>query len=464
MRILVALVLLFFWLTDVAVPQVVVENHEHNSTVRYPVVLLKGAVNPQCESFTVANGEQKSRVVRTGGQFKTLVKLTEGENKIWLETRGPYHKKTFLINYVPQTNPYYVRLIWVTDKSGDTTYATPGKNDPQNYRSRLQTAATLMQTFTAEKMHDIGLPRKTFRLQRDENGLPIVHTIIGEREAEHYYQLTDQRWYREINGWLNTNHRDPLAKNMVLAAYTRKDPKTRKMKAHTALGGGNLGLFGSASVFSWPETIDDAVDVFQNSDRFDASAVHDDSSFRKTIWGLASTTIGATLHEMGHTFGLPHCTDRMGIMTRGFDHFNRAFTFSDPVSNVNQQPKEFSLKQEAYFAPVSATYLQLSSWFQLDEVELTSQQKAVPTIAHDPQSGEITISSSTGVAWVGFIGKENIKSFRSYPPSQRQDNIIFSSSEIEERMGDEELHRICVVSSYGIRQCILIESRDSNAK
>ena len=34
-----------------------------------------------------------------------------------------------------------------------------------------------------------------------------------------------------------------------------------------------------------------------------------DSIFRHTYWGAASTTIGATLHEMGHTFGLPHTND-----------------------------------------------------------------------------------------------------------------------------------------------------------
>ena len=56
----------------------------------------------------------------------------------------------------------------------------------------------------------------------------------------------------------------------------------------------------------------------------------DDSGLRGTVWASAATGVGAMLHEMGHTFGLPHSTDGRSAMSRGFDLFNRRFVAYEP--------------------------------------------------------------------------------------------------------------------------------------
>ena len=432
-------------LTSFAEAQIAVTNHEDHSTVRYPVVLLRGKVPENRETLQIRVGEKESQVVRHQDHFKALVELTKGENLIQLKSSEPNEQIELHITYEPQTNPHYVRLVWLTDSSGNTDYATPDDDTTQDYVSRMQTAATLMQTFTAEKMHDLGLPRKTFRLERDEQGRPIVHTLKGDREADYYYSIDDRKWWQEIYQWINKNHSDPMAKNMVLAAYTRKDPDTGELQAHTALGGGNLGLFGSASIFSWPTNIEDAVTIFQDDSAIDATRVHDDSAGRRTVWGLASTTIGATLHEMGHTFDLPHCTDRLGIMTRGFDHFNRAFTFTDPTSGVNRRPRNFGIKNEAYFSPISATYLQLSPWFQLDT---PVEQGKRPQI-RIAQDGEIEINCEDNIAWVGFYVGPDIHAFKAYDPADRKSEIAFTAKQVEEILNGKKLSRVRAVSSSG---------------
>jgi hypothetical protein len=427
--------------------EISIANHQHKSTVRYPVVLLRGTVDVDSKELTVrvSGVETASTVVRHGDRFKALVELKQGRNVIDVKTEDDRH--SIEIGYQPQTNPHYVRVIWMTDSEGDTTFAAPSDDVPQDYAARLRTAAQLMQTFTAERMHDLGFGRRTFRLERDSDGQIIVHTLKAPKKAEYYYGLQDGPWWSETYRWLNQEHDDPFAKNIVLAAFTRKDPETGRMKAHTALGGGNLGLFGSASVFSCPRSIPDDVGVFHDATRVDPTRVHDDSVGRSTNWGLASTTIGATLHEMGHTFGLPHCKDRFGIMTRGFDHFNRVFTFVEPPSGRNREERVFTPKEEAYFAPISASYLQWSRWFQLDEQEPASNER--PRIVIDEEAKRVTVTADSGVAWIGFWVGPDVYSHREFKDELPQ-KIEISFEEIGKLIDGKTLSHVTTISANGL--------------
>lgn len=446
-RILVAVVVIAC--THSAHAEITVANHQDGSTVRYPVILLRGTANADAEKLTVqvAGTETNSTVVRHGDRFKALVELKEGRNVIELKTEVDEQSVELGITYQPQTNPHYVRVIWMADSDGDTTFAAPSENVPQDYAARLRTAAQLMQTFTAERMHDLGHGRRTFRLERDKDGQIIVHTLMAPKQAEYYYGIPDGQWWNETYRWLNKEHGDAFVKNIVLAAFTRKDLETGKMKAHTALGGANLGLFGSASVFSWPRDIADTANVFQDGKRVDPTRVHDDSAGRNTYWGLASTTIGATLHEMGHTFGLPHCKDRFGIMTRGFDYLNRAFTFTEPPSGRNRKERVFTHKEEAYFAPISASYLRWSRWFQLDDEKPVSDER--PRIVIDEENKRVTVTSDAGVAWIGFWVGPDVYSHREFEDKLPK-SVELSFNEIGESLDGKQLSRVTTISANGL--------------
>ncbi|TWU19446.1 metallopeptidase [Allorhodopirellula heiligendammensis] len=345
-------------------------NYDSGATLRHPVVLLRGTVDGD-------SGRGQSPQVRVGNsvapclwreqQFKALVRLNEGENTISVGDR------TLVLHYRPSTNPHYVRLIWMTDSTGETDFATPAEQGPQDYKEKLATAAELMQAFTADRMMALGLPPQTFRLERDENLRPVVHTWAQPQTKDAYYALDSQAWWHDVRKWIDREHPDAMAKNVVLAAYTRKDPESGEMLAHTALGGANLGLFGSASVFSWPSSLDQAFSCFQDSSAYATTAIHNDSNGRSVIWGLASTTIGATLHELSHAFGLPHCEDNLCIMTRGFDYFNRAFTFADAPSDRNRNALAFEPHQEAHFGAECTTQLAVSPWLRAEQSPPTSR-------------------------------------------------------------------------------------------
>ncbi|SMP54379.1 Putative peptidase family protein [Neorhodopirellula lusitana] len=431
--------------------KLVVENHEPNSTVRYSVILLRGTLPTQTSDFKIINANAPAsagttKVVTRDGNFKALVELSPGRNELQLSGTG-IASLTFPIHYTPQTNPQYIRLVWMTDKGGDTNFATPTDDVAQNYEARLRTAALLMQSFTAERMHELGYGRRTFRLERDEAGEVIVHTWKGPLSREEYYALGDSnRWWHRVRQWIDQDHTDAAAKNVVLAAYTRKDPTTGRMKGHTALGGANLGLFGSASVFSWPQSISQAAIVFQNETQYDTSKIHDDSVSHSAIWGLASTTIGATLHETGHALGLPHCPDRFGIMSRGFDHFNRFATFQDPRSRRNRNPVDFNRDQEAYFAPESASYLRWSPWMQLDASETASSTR--PTI--EVNDSTIQVHCESGIGWIGFHAKDQIRAFREFAPGELPTTVTLKRDEIDAELKGIKLQQIRAISSDGV--------------
>lgn len=392
-------------------------NHEAGSTIRYPVALLRGELTDRTAAEIVVENESSQRASRKivgvarDGRFKALAELVPGENKLRL-TSGQ-DVATLVMTYKPQTNPYFVRVIYMTDSTGETAYQSQFDKDPQDYADKLDTSIKLLQTFTAERLHDIGLGRHTFHLEFDDNGRVKVHTLKGDKPAAFYYGLKDGDWYGYVYGWVKGQFGDRYSKNIVIAAYTRFDPVQKKVFAHTALGGGDLGLFGGGSLFTWPSSLQDTFRVFGDETEIDAMKVHEDSAGRKTVWATASTTIGATLHEMGHAFGLPHCSDGLCIMTRGFDRLNRVFTLVEPRSKHNRDPIVFTEKDVAYFAPVSATSLRASRWFQLDERPYEAEPKP-PSLRLDSASGDLHISAPRGLRYVTFSVKGDARGHRAF--------------------------------------------------
>ena len=440
------------------VSAVTVTNLKNGATIRYEVALIKG---------TLANGVTELNLQREGetkqtpalvheGKFKALVTLKPGNNKFRLLPNVSDKTKTFQLTYEPQTNAHFVRLIWFTDKSGNEIFATPDDKTPQGYEGRLRTAGLLMQTFTAEKMHEGGHGRRTFKLERDEKGEIVIHKLKGEKSKDFYYKLGDSgHYWNQVREEVNRAFPDKVSKNVVLAAFTRKDPETGKMKGHTALGGANLGLFGSASIFSWPRSIDEAQAAFLSEKTFNASKVHDDSNSRSNYWGLAATTMGATLHELSHTLGLFHTGDPRAIMSRGFDYFNRAFTFCDPPSKRSKKPYYFPLEKEAYFSPAYAASLRWNRWFTLEKTSYLGSSR--PKATFYPKRDTVEFTSSQGIRWIGLItNTDKVEIFRHYDGPTPPKNLTIKLSEFDKELKGRKIEGIDFRSGNGIQSRLKI--------
>lgn len=388
----------------IAQPMITVSNYRYSETVRYPVVLLKGTVSDmQTDVIFVVNksSTKRTRVMKGivhKGCFKVLAELVPGENLLLLKAGSL--TASFRLNYKPQTNPYYVRVIYFTDNSGDTHYQTLFPDDPQNFRGKLDTLAKLLQTFTAEKLHDLGFPRRTFNIELDENGDVVVHILKGDKSKEEYWKMDGGQLYDEIAREIARKMPDPFAKNLVIPAFTYYDPEAKKLYSHAALGGGNQALMGGVDLFSWPDSLREVPLDFMDDTIVDTNKVFSDSVWRDTIWGCASTTIGAALHELGHTFGLPHSSDPYDIMSRGFDYFTRVFILVEPPHARRPQSYEFKENEEAYWSPMNAEAMLANRWFALDKRSFKDEN--LTDVFLDREGRRITVQSPYGVRFLGF--------------------------------------------------------------
>jgi len=376
-----------------------VTNFVSGETVRFPVVLIRGELaDAKLETINVTSGSSKRSGLAAAGRFKVLVELAPGVNKLVIAGGGA--KVNLLLKYKPQTNPHVVRVHYFVDKSGDTRFQTPLKNDPQNWRGKLDTAMKLMQTFTAQRLGDLGLGRRTFNLELDDRGRVKVHILKGRRDAAYYQKLTGGQLYNEAAGEIRRQFPHKRAKDLVIPAFTRFDPKTGKVGAHTALGGGNLALFGGGDLFSWPDSIAGVQAAFMNAARVDPKQIFSDSVGRHTFWANASTTMGAALHEIGHTFGLPHSHDKHDIMTRGHDRLNRFFTLVEPPHARRKKAKVFKDSEIACWSPVSGGALAPHRFFALDARAWKDAGKIVVRV--DSAAGQVVFESPHGLRYIGL--------------------------------------------------------------
>ena len=375
-------------------------NYTEGTTIRYPVPLIRGTLADKGVTAVTVVNESSKRPTRTmeatarKGRFIALAELVPGPNRLVL-TAGKASRR-LTINYAPQTTPYVVRVFYMTDKTGDTRFQTPIADDPQDYKGKLGTAMLVMQTFTAERMNDLGYGRVTFNLELDRDGRVRVHLLRGEHDRAHYHtQSGHQLWAASARLIRRTMH-DPKARNLVIPAFSWFDAKTRKTLAHTALGGGSHAFFGGANIFTWPDRLADVQKAFSDTRRIDTSRFQSDSVGRHTFWGAASTTMGAALHELGHTFGLPHTAHPHDIMTRGHDRLNRVFTLVEPPHARRGSVREFKDSEVAMWQAASAEWLRHTRWFALDAREYDDRNGI--TIAADEKSGQVRITAPRGIA------------------------------------------------------------------
>jgi hypothetical protein len=379
-----------------------ITNYKAGETLRFPVPLIQGELaDPALKAVTVVNTSSKRDTREMTGQalkgrFKALTELVPGENKLLI--RAGKDELPLTLVFKPQTNTYIARVVYITDSSGKTEFQTPLPNDPQDFRGKLDTAMKIMQTFTAERMNDAGFGRRTFNLELGEDGRVLVHLLKGRGTIEHYRTLDGGQLYGEVAGELARKLPAPKATNLVIPAFTWFDANTKKALAHTALGGGNLALFGGGDLFCWPDRLADVQKAFMDETRVDPDRYFSDSVGRHTFWGTASTTIGAALHELGHTFDLPHSREVHDIMTRGHDRLNRFFTLIEPPHAGRKTPYAFKDAEIACWAPVSAGALAPCRFFAMDQRTWSDQNK---TGASLDSSGGVVIESDYVLRYVG---------------------------------------------------------------
>ncbi|KAM7535509.1 hypothetical protein Aperf_G00000101934 [Anoplocephala perfoliata] len=234
-------------------------------------------------------------------------------------------------------------------------------SDVESACRRLGLAARLLQTLTAEAIFAETEHHCTFYFAGDSTcpsnippRLPASFSTAAVWCIKSKLTFTDaqnlpalQLWEhlaRELDGFFPEDRQ--RAKWLVVISCTEYRPLVdlesvpssheeaiSRTKGYCALGTGGLALFGSGTLYTWPERIEDLESCLTNTKEVDRRRFLDDSAYRFTYWANYSTALGTMLHELGHCFDLDHAPS--GIMRRGGDDLNLILAFPPPGGQSN---------------------------------------------------------------------------------------------------------------------------------
>jgi hypothetical protein len=394
----------------VAAEPIALENYQGGETIRYTVPLIRGTLaDKELTAVEVVNESSKRDTARLtclahDGRFKALTELVPGINHLVI--KAGKHSKALDLTYQPQTTPNVVRMVYAVDRTGDTAYQTPRKDDDQDYAGKLGAMMLMMQTFAAERMNDIGMGRKTFNLELDDNGKVKVHVMKCDKTSQEIFTLGGGRGklFSYLAGQTNKNLPSQNTRNVIYAGFSRFNPETKQNMAYTALGGGNTAVFGGSNMYCYPSRLADIQQAFMDATPIDTNNFSSDSGGRHTFWANASTSIGATLHETGHTFDLPHVRDWTGIMSRGFDFFSRFWTLQEAPKRGQTKLTDFKEERSAKWELGSAAFLNSSPWFALDARQYSKENHIQARLGSTPDAFIVESPDGIGAVVLGRPG------------------------------------------------------------
>ncbi|MCA9517255.1 MAG: hypothetical protein KC635_20085, partial [Myxococcales bacterium] len=371
-------------------------------TVRYDLPILRGVVAADTTEVSVRVGGAAPRVWPAADRrLKVLVPLEPGQNYVSIRDRGAV---TYLaLRYTPQTNPRKVRFVYALASDGDGSFdAPPGApRDLATATRRVALGARLLQAMMADRLDALGYGRRTFRVDTDPaTGAPAVTVWRTSATTAAWRAMSDA----ELFSWV-WQHQGELpacgdCKTVVMLGMTHWDPAQNKALAHTALGGGGVALFGTGTLYSWADALDDVV-ARLSDDRTVASLgapLFDDSGYRGTLWANYATGLGAVLHELGHALDLPHPTDDAALLNRGFDHVNRLVMVSEPASNVSAAIPAIWPSHEPFYVLANGARLRWHRWLALDAASYTVN--APPAFSR--VGDEVRVDSPAGIRAVSY--------------------------------------------------------------
>ncbi|KAJ2629458.1 hypothetical protein H4R22_003303, partial [Coemansia sp. RSA 1290] len=302
------------------------------------------------------------------GYFKVLAELENGDNALrfeYLQGNNCIATGTLNIKMSPylEKPPLILAVVLGRDSQGEfdapPNARGPGRNDLDAAIRKFRCCAYLWQAFVAEQLHRQGFGRRTFRLEesyepdtmaRDNmNRMTAkVHVIRSRRTvAEIRDKERAQQWCPPPGYKRHTTESQFSLANEAIDDYgvfkgkhfivclsldAHWDPQLQVILGHAALGGGTgtrrLGVFGSHTTHAWPANAEEIAEKFLDTTKTDTRYLANDAKECGEYWRAANIGMGAFLHECGHLLTLAHTPS--GIMSRGFNDFNRTFMARAP--------------------------------------------------------------------------------------------------------------------------------------
>ncbi|RKO86426.1 putative peptidase family-domain-containing protein [Blyttiomyces helicus] len=323
--------------------------------------------------------------------WKALVPLEPGLNVLTLRADPSGAESSLRINYAPQMQNPPLTLVILVGKDSPLVFDVPNHKKDQATLDqairRLRMNAYMWQAFTAEQMVRNGFGRRTFRLNEElakdtifDTDHPdalrmtakvhIVRALVTTAEIQgldsdkkplfgKHYPNPD---LYDITLKALAAHGAPFDRPCYVAGLlldSRWDPASNATRGHVALGGGSghvrLGIFGSHLTHAWPAYLGEIEKCLLDNTPNDLTRTANDNGESDPSYKAFCIGSGAFLHEVGHSLTLAHTPS--GIMSRGFNHFNRTF-----------MTREISPKGET--RPITPADEEGSHWHRADIIRL----------------------------------------------------------------------------------------------
>ncbi|KAJ1779247.1 hypothetical protein LPJ77_001531 [Coemansia sp. RSA 2523] len=305
------------------------------------------------------------------GYFKVMAELENGSNELrfeYLQNDACVGTGTLTLRMAPDLEKPPLLLAVILGKDSEGTFDAPpqsrgpGRNDLDAAVRKFRCTAYMWQAFMAEQLHRQGFGRRTFRLEENYESDTMardgerrmtarVHVVRSKRTVaeirdkeraqqwkapDGYKRHTDESQFGLANEALN-DYGVFQGKHFIvcLTADAQWDAGLGVILGHAALGGGigdrRLGVFGSHTTHAWPANAEEIAEKFLDTTKTDTRYVANDANECGEHWRAANIGMGAFLHECGHLLTLAHTPS--GIMSRGFNDYNRTFMARSP--NIN---------------------------------------------------------------------------------------------------------------------------------
>ncbi|TYZ61294.1 hypothetical protein PybrP1_010518 [[Pythium] brassicae (nom. inval.)] len=291
-------------------------------------------------------------VVASTGRFKAFVLLPKpGAYEIRLQVASA--SLLLHICFAPPRARCVVRFHyqkpWDSNQGFD---APPGIDNTDNAAiDRLKLGALLLQTVFAELLHRAGGARRTFALELGDNGLPVVHLLRSQFSTTHARVMDDADLLVHLRqdvlstearliGWrrsVGSDEEHVLIKHVVVLGGAHFDAKAGEVYGHKELVDGNVVVFGSCGLHTWPRALSELTASCLDASRFQQHHTFPRGCVTSSrgggwCWSTFACSFSRLMQLVGSSFGLEYQRD--GVMRADMRTLSRMFSVFEPATQT----------------------------------------------------------------------------------------------------------------------------------